>query len=165
MRSTTGRSVRKAAALVAVAAALFAGGAQAEEKQKPRVAVRAFAAKGVDPSVAATLETSFCTALGDKVDAICPDEIKAIMGAKQIQLGTGGCANEDECLNEIAKVSNATRIVTGEVSKLGELYLISVALIEASTNKVLARATERTGKLEDLLDKVESLATKLAAAR
>jgi len=148
------------AAAAGLAAALSAGTAQAEGKG--RVAVRNFAAKGVDPSIASTLETSFCTALADHYEALCPDEIKALMATRQQQLGLGGCDNEEECLKAISTVSNAPKVVTGEVGKLGVKYILSVTLLEAETNKVLARGTESTEKVEDLLDKVVVLAKKLA---
>ena len=61
--------------------------------------------------------------------------------------------------------AEAARVVTGEVSKLGETYLLSVSLIDAASAKVLARASEKAGKPEELLDKVNGLAKKLAAAK
>lgn len=133
---------------------------------KPKIAVRAFAAKGVDPSTAATLETSFCTALGNEgTDVLCPDEVKAMVSVKQQAMGFGSCDDDEACTRQISKVTDSQRVVTGEVAKLGELYIVSVTLIDAETNKVLARASDRSSKLEDLLDKVNGLAKKLAAAK
>jgi TolB-like protein len=152
---------------VAAAAAVLvmAGPAQAEGKVK--VAVRSFSAKGVDASVAGTLETSFCSALANQgLDVLCPEDVKALVTAKQADLGLGNCESDEECVKAIAKVSDAARVVTGEVSKLGDAYLISVSIIDAKNGKVLGRATsEKTNKVEDLLDRVDGLAKKLAAAQ
>lgn len=142
---------------------LGAGVASAADK----VAVRGFNAKGVDPAIAGTLETSFCNALAEQsMEVMCPDEMKALAGHEQIQLGVGSCAeNDDACIKATAKAAEAPRVVTGEVSKLGETFIISVALIDAATGKVLARGSDKTTKLEDLLDKLPALAKKLASAK
>jgi len=146
-----------------VLAANAAQAADKAEKEKPKVAVKSFAAKGVDSSVAGTLETSFCNALANQsMEVLCPDDLKAIISVKQTDLGMGSCDNEEECIKNIAKMSDAKRVVTGEVSKLGESFILSVAMIDAESGKVLSRASEKTSKLENLLDKVDSLAKKLA---
>jgi TolB-like protein len=153
------KRVRFSGALAA--AALLPAVALAQGK----IAVQAFSAKGVDASVASTLETSFCTALSEQgLDVICAEEVKAIVAASQRGLGFGTCEDE-ECLKNIAKAAEAARIVTGEVARLGDLFIMSVALIEPESNKVLARASERTKKVEDLLDKLTPLAKKLAEKR
>lgn len=133
---------------------------------KTRVAVRSFAAKGVDLSVAQTVETSFCTALSDAgYDVLCPDDVKALIASKATELGTGACDSDAECIQNIVKVSNAARVVSGEVSKLGDTYILSVSMIDAKTGSVVGRSSEKTNKLEGLLDKVEPLAKKLAAGK
>lgn len=143
---------------------LAAGAANAEAKGK--IAVRAFSAKGVDAAIASTLETSFCTALSEQgLEVMCPDEVRALVTAKQADLGLGNCESDDACLQAIAKMSEAARVVTGEVAKLGDVYIISVALIDPASGKVISRASEKTPKLEDLLDKLAPLAKKLAAAK
>jgi hypothetical protein len=129
---------------------------------KTRVAVRSFVAKGVDLSVAQTLETSFCTSLSEAgYDVLCPDDVKALIASKATELGTGACDSDEECVRNIVKASNAARVVNGEVSRLGDTFIISVAMIDAKTGSVVARATEKTNKLEMLLDKVGPLASKL----
>lgn len=138
----------------------------ARAEGKPRVAVKAFAAKGVDSSVSGTIETSFCSALANQsFDVLCPDDIKALIAAKQVDLGMGSCDNDDACVKSIGNIAHATKVVTGEVSKLGDSYILSVSIIDAENGKVLGRASDKTGKLEELLDKVDGLAKKLAAAK
>jgi TolB-like protein len=153
-------------AVVAALACVLALAPAARAEGKTRVAVKSFAAKGVDNSVAGTLETSFCSALSNQsMEVLCPDDIKALISAKQAELGLGKCDSDEECVKSIANVAHAAKVVTGEVSKLGESYILSVSIIDAENGKVLTRASDKTSKLEELLDKVEGLAKKLAAAK
>lgn len=148
-------------ACAVVAGLSWTGKAQAAE----RVVVQPFTAKGVDQNVASVIESSFCTALGEeKVEALCPDALTAILTNAQAQAGLGGnCGDEDAaCLKSLAKATDAKRIITGEVARLGDTYLVTVTLIDAGSNKVLTRATQKADKAEDLLDKVKPLAKKLA---
>ncbi len=139
---------------------------EAPKAASKRIAVRSFAAKGVDSNVAATVETSFCSALANEsLDVVCPDEIKALISVKQADLGLGNCDSDEECIKNIGKASDAGRVVTGEVSKLGESFIVSVAMIDSETGRVLSRASDKTPKVESLLDKLEGLAKKLAAAK
>lgn len=139
---------------------------QAEEKATPKVAVRTFAAKGVDASVAGTIETAFCDALSKQsLDVVCPDDIKALMSVRQTDLGLGNCDSEEECSKQVAKIASASHVVTGEVSKLGESFIVSATMIDAESGKVVARGSEKTSKLEALLDKLDGLAKQLASKK
>ena len=147
----------------AAAAGLSWGGVAAAAE---KVAVQAFQAKGVDQTVASIVESSFCSALSEeKVDAMCPDALAALMQSAQLNAGMGGtCGDEDaKCIEGLAKAADASRIATGQVSRLGDTFLLTVTLIDAGSKKVLVRATEKAGKAEDLLDKVKPLAKKVAA--
>jgi hypothetical protein len=166
MGSSFIRIARALAGGLAVVALLASVAVAADTKPAVKIAVRSFVAKGVDPSIAGVLETSFCSALGsESLDVICPEEIKAIISMKQSQLGFGSCDDDETCMKNIAKATEATRVVTGEVSKLGELYIVSVALLDAETSKVIARASDKSSKVEDLLEKVTGLAKKIAAQK
>jgi hypothetical protein len=165
--SKVGRFMSAVVAVLALSAGIAAAADTPPAKSPGKVAVRGFNAKGVDQSIAGTLETSFCNALAEQFpDVICPDEMKALAGHEQIQIGVGSCAEDDQgCIAATAKAAEAARVVTGEVSKLGDTYLISVALIDAGTGKVVARGSEKTSKVEDLLDKLPGLAKKLASVK
>ena len=166
----TGIQRWKNAALAACAFAVIAAPtAQAQEKaesKSSKVAVRSFAAKGVETSVAGTIETAFCDALSKQsLEVVCPDDVKALMSVRQTDLGLGNCDSEEECTKQVAKISEASRVVTGEVSRLGDSYIVSASMIDADSGKVLGRASEKTGKLEALLDKLEGLAKKLVSSK
>jgi len=151
---------------LATTAAVLAIATVAQAQTKTRVAVRSFAAKGVDASTAGTVETSFCNALSNQgFDVVCPDDVKALISVKQADLGLGNCDSDEECIKNIAKVADAGRVVTGEVSKLGDQYIISATMIDAVSGHVLGRASETTKKIDDILDRLDSLAKKLASAK
>ena len=151
---------------LATTAAFLAIATVAQAQTRTRVAVRSFAAKGVDASIAGTVETSFCNSLSNQgFDVVCPDDVKALISVKQADLGLGNCENDDECIKNVAKVADAARVVTGEVSKLGDQFIVSVTMIDAQSGRVLGRASDNTKKVEDILDKLDGLAKKLASAK
>lgn len=167
-----GKPTRRTILALTLLAALapIGPGSAAEDKTASgnRVAVRSFAAKGVDAAVASTVETSFCTALAAdrSLEVVCPDDLQALLAQRQAQFGLGGCdSNEEKCLKDLAQLSQASRIVSGEVSRVGELFVVSATLVDARSGKVLARASEKVKKVEALLDAVGPLAGKLAQAK
>jgi TolB-like protein len=149
-------------------ATLAAPRAHAEEKassKSSKVAVRAFLAKGVEASTASTIETAFCDALSKQsLEVVCSEDVKALFSMRQTDLGLGNCESEEECTKQVAKISEAGKVVTGEVSKLGDQYIVSATLIDAESSKVVGRASEKTSKLEGLLDKLDGLAKKLVSS-
>ena len=134
---------------------------------KLRVAVKRFVAEGVAPATASALESSFCQALGaEAIDVLCPSDIQALVQLKQAQMSFGTCGDDDEkCVRELAKLTEATRIVTGKISKVGGLYLVNLTLLDAASGKVIARTSDRATKEEELVDKLAGLAKKLARAK
>lgn len=152
--------------IAAVALASWAPAAQAEDKPQVRVAVRSFSAKGLEQSTASTLETVFCDALAkESYDVLCSEDLNAILTQRQQELGLGQCESDDDCLKSVGEIAHAAKMVTGEVSKVGDTYLISVTMIDVASGRVSSRATEKTTKLEQLLDKVPSVAHKLATGK
>lgn len=148
--------------VVAAVAVLFVASPARAEDKKAKIAVQQFTAKGVEATVASTLETSFCNELANYGDVLCSADVKSIMQYKQLELGVGACDNEDACLAQMAEAVQAEKVVTGEVSKLGSLFIINVTLVDPASKKVLARASEKTEKVEDLLEKLAGLAKKIA---
>lgn len=163
-----------AVAGVLVAAVCLAGVAQAEEtksadkKSEPsnRYAVRTFVAKGVDANVAGVVETSFCNALSSRgLDVLCPGDVHALLTQKHAQLELGACDQKEEsCLKGIAEVSKASRIVTGEVSKVGDVFQVSVSVVDPAQQRVVTRASERANRVEKLLEVVGVVAGKISGA-
>lgn len=165
-------AIRRWKLVILTAVAAFAVNAGAEEKapraeeKQSKVAVRAFGAKGVDASVAGTIETAFCDALSKQnLEVVCSEDVKALMNMRQTDLGLGNCDSEEECTKQVAKIAEAGRVVTGDVSKLGDQFIVSVTLIDAESSKVVARASDKTQKVEALLDKLEGLAKKLVSGK
>lgn len=169
-RRTVGSIVAAALfALVPMAQAQQAKPAQGEAKKadSTRTAVRSFTAKGVDISIAAILETQFCGALArQSVETVCPQELRMLITMRQADLGIGACDGaEDECLADIVKLSNADRVVTGEVARLAGSYIVSVSLLDAASGRVIARASETVKGEDKLLSVLDPLAKKLTSTK
>lgn len=150
---------------LAVMVLLAAAPGVARADGKTKMAVKSLRAQGVDAAVAATLESSLCAALAERYEVLCPGDIAALVSVKQAELSLGACEDDAACIQNIAQVAEASRVVAGEVGRVGKFYVVNLALLDPATNKVIARATEKTAKLEDLLDKVPALARQLSEAK
>lgn len=162
-----------------VLAALLPFGAQAEvkfenkvpEKTPPRTTVQPFSAsEGVERSVANALESIFCASLARQQpkdhEVLCAGDVQALLIQKHVQMELGNCdQQEDVCLADFGQLAQAERLVRGEVSRAGGLYLLSVSVLDPANKKVLARASERAKSLEKLLDAVDGLAKKVVETR
>ena len=122
--------------------------------------MRAFLAKGVEASTASTIETAFCDALSKQsLEVVCSEDVKALFSMRQTDLGLGNCESEEECTKQVAKISEAGKVVTGEVSKLGDQYIVSATLIGR-----LAVAKDRQGQRLGAVLLADALRRSLASA-
>ncbi|MGP8330463.1 MAG: CsgG/HfaB family protein, partial [Methanosarcinaceae archaeon] len=64
---------------------------------------------------------------------------------------TGVC-NTDECIVEAGRVLGVSKMIAGSVAKVGNLFTISIRMIDVSTGRILFSATEDTpGPIENVL--------------
>lgn len=146
-------------ALAAIAAVVLSANVASAND---RVAVRSIGAKGVEASAAATIEGLLCSAIADQsFDVVCPSDIEALMQNKAQAVSFGASCDSDDCLDQIAKIADAKKIVVGELSRLGDTFVLSLSLVDPAGDKVVNRASEKAAKLEEFLDKVPAVAKKL----
>ncbi len=158
--------------------ALVAGCAMMKAEEKPasngaapeasasglRIAVKPLKGSGIDAAATGTLEGQICTALFNAhADAICPDDLKAIISVKQQQMELGGCdASDADCMQKIAGVANANRVLIGEVGKIdGGGVVITLSMVDTTASRVVGRASERVGSLGDLPAKLPEMVNQL----
>ena len=98
-----------------------------------------------------------------KVRVLERSEMNKILREQAFQ--KSGACDTSECAVEIGRLLSVDRMVVGSVGKLGNLYTLSVRLLDVGTGEILFSVNEdREGRLEDLLvEAVPSLASKLAA--
>ncbi len=130
----------------------------------PLVAVEDFSARGVSANDAAIITDRLRSELlqTGKVRVLERGEMDKILKEQGFQ-GSGACDNS-ECGVEVGKLLSVDRMAVGSVGKIGELYTLSVRLLDVGTGEILFTSNQDFGgKLEGLLtESVPILAAKLS---
>lgn len=162
----TGFGKWKVGALSWALVACLGATASAAEAPKRKVAVKAFVAKGVEASAASVLEDELCAAFPTSTYSIlCSSDVRSLVSVKQQEMTFGNCTDDEDCAKQLAKITESQFVISGEVSRLGEEFVVSATLLEPAANRVVARARERAKKVEDLLSKMTDVAKKLAEGK
>jgi len=147
----------------------IAGGSGAENQPQPEKRVMNFIAV-MNLSCGDVVNKQNCNALTDMVieelvkikkytviDRANRDKILAEMGFQQT-----GCV-EESCTVEAGRVLGVGKIVVGNITKIGETFVVTLQLVNVETAAVEVAARERCDKckLEDLIDTVTNAARKL----
>lgn len=119
----------------------------------------------VDPKVAPVLTELVLEALltRHRLPALGPSDLKDMLDVEQ-QRQLLGC-EDSRCLSELAGALGAARLVSGLVGRLGELYVVSLKLVDLSSAQVLARASKRFAKLEEAPEAIGPLVDELVGAK
>ena len=152
VRSST-RWVTGALAATLCALGLSASAAPVNAK-RPRLAVLAIKAEGVEPSIASTVDETLTADLAKskKYEVIGRSEIEAIAGfqSDRMKLGCG----DNSCLAEIGDALEVDRLVFGSLGKAGNTFVLNTKLLEIDGAHVIARDTEVVGSADALLSAV-----------
>ncbi len=79
----------------------------------------------------------------------------------EMEFSMQGCT-DDTCALEIGKMLSAEMIVTGNLSKVGSRYLMSVKMLETETSRTMGTANGKYNDLDELIDGLEPIAFGLA---
>jgi len=125
--------------------------AETPELAPTRVVVPDLEAQGVDADLAANLTNVILTRLSQlpNLEIVARQDLANLLDQeKQRQLV--GCGDDAACLSDLAGALDAGLLVTGTVGKVGERYLLSLALLD-TTNAKLIRRVSREALLVDSL--------------
>jgi hypothetical protein len=162
----TGHGKWMVGALTWALVACLGAAASASEAPKRKVAVKAFVAKGVEASAASVLEDELCAAFPTATHAIlCSSDVRSLISVKQQEMTFGNCTDDEDCARQLAKITESQFVVSGEVSRIGDEFVVSATMLEPAANRVVARARDRAKKIEDLLGKMADIAKKLAEGK
>jgi len=92
------------------------------------------------------------------------DKMTKILDEMQFQMS--GCTS-DECVVEVGRIVGVKKMIAGSVSKVGEIYSVSIRLIDVETSKIEATAIEDIeGSLGTVLTKaVPSVAKQISGLK
>lgn len=121
------------------------------------------AGAGVAPAVAQSVTDAFAGELrklpGHQL--LTQQELTAVLGVER-QRQLAGCA-ESACMTEIASALDVDAVVTGNLARLGQSWLLQVQLVDARKGVTKAHASRRkkSAEIDDLLDELPSVAKEL----
>lgn len=132
--------------LLLLVALLPAAAAAADAVSPPalRVALRTLRSEGVEPSLAALVQSAVCAEIGRQkgVEAVCPEDLAAAAELARSSVAFGTCTSE-ECLRRVEALARADRRVTGEVSRAGDGLLLSLELWDGEATRPRRKVAER----------------------
>ena len=130
-----------------------------------QLVVPTLATTGVDAKVAPVLTELVLEALlsRHRLPALGPTDLKDMLDVEQ-QRQLLGC-EESRCLSELAGALGAARLVSGMVGRLGELYVVSLKLVDLGSAQVLSRASKKFARIEEAPEIMGPLVDELVGAK
>ena len=158
-----GSSNRTAAAPIVLCAlsALLPGPATAAEQ----IVVPEVATTGVEPMIATVVTELILEALLNRhgVKALGPSDVKDMLDVEQQKMLMG--CDQNSCMAELAGAMGANRVIAGMVGRLGSLFVVTLKLIDTQSAEVVARASRRFSKVEQVPEAVGPLVDDLLSAK
>ncbi len=91
-----------------------------------------------------------------------PGDISNLLGLERQKQLLGCGESSSSCATELAGALNADRIISGDLSRIDDTFLLNLSLQDARTGKALGRSGRRVdGKLATLLDEVPAAVTEV----
>lgn len=108
-------------------------------------------AKGVSAHEASAVSTAACHALAkhQQYDVLCGDDLRNMMQFGALSATFNGC-DDETCYAGMARALKARYVVSGTVTKLGKLFMLSLSMFDTKTNKPAGRTTIKAETLEQL---------------
>lgn len=130
----------------------------------PRVALLPLSAgDGVKPQTAESFTDALAAEIRklNAVQLVTERELGAVVSLER-QKQLLGC-DTSSCMAELAGALDASELVTGSLSKLGESWLLQVQRVNATTGNTVGHASRRKkgGNIDDLLDDLPQVAQQL----
>jgi len=109
---------------------------------KPKVAVMNFDVVGMDPSASILLTDRFRAELykTNRYEVMERAKMEELLKEQAFQIS--GACNSNECVIQVGKILGTTQMVAGSVGQIGQMYSISVRIVDVETGRILGNETE-----------------------
>jgi hypothetical protein len=127
-----------------------------------KIAVPAFTAEGVSEELARTVTRIFAEALMRHPgwNVVTQDELFALLHHEQ-DLQLAGC-DDAQCAMDVGAALEASHVITGSVGRLGEAWVVSLALMRLPDGHVERRVSETVATEAALGEQLRAAAERLA---
>ena len=146
------KTISKRFTIIFLALAFLAQTPPVAPQAKTSIAVYPIkAVEGVDKSIAATLTSlmGYQLTQSPKLIVIKEDMLKVVMERQAMNISDA--CDSTMCQVEIGKLVQAQKMVTGELSKLGKLYILTTSVIDIKTGATESSSMDRCACAEDQL--------------
>jgi predicted Fe-Mo cluster-binding NifX family protein len=152
--------MRASAGLLVVLSTFASGAALADDK--PQLLVLDFRAEGVDEGTADLIMDVVTSAFGkaNRFDVKSSDDIAELLNLEAGKSALG--CDDASCMAEIAGAMGAEFVVTGRIGKLGETYIVKVAVLKPATAATVGQETVQAKSLDELPARLKPIAQKLS---
>lgn len=135
--------------------------AGSDEAAPPRLLVMDLQANGVDSGTVKTVQGLLVDTIAAQktYDVLSGNDIRRVLEA-EANKALLGCS-DDSCMAEVAGAMGAERVVYGSLGKLGDMYVVQLALFDSTEVKVLRRANIKEPELTQIPDRLPALVTRL----
>jgi len=152
--------MRAPMALVALAILTVSGPARSAER--PQLLVLDFRAEGVDKGTADLIMDVVTSAFAktNRFDVKSSDDIAELLNLEAGKSALG--CDDASCMAEIAGALGAELVVSGRIGKLGETYILKIAVLKPATATTVGQETVQAKSLDELPARLKPVAKKLA---
>lgn len=118
---------------------------------KPKLLVQDFKAKGTEPHEASVISSAACVAFSKspRYDVLCGDDLRNLMQFGALASSFNSC-QDDSCYASLGEAMQARFLVTGSVTKVKSLYILSLSLLDTKVGKTTARTEIKASSIEKL---------------
>lgn len=139
--------------LSVLAAVVLAAAEPQAAAEKPRLFVATLAAQGVDPTEAAAFTDAIGATLASRglFRVITTKDLESLLGAERQKQLLGVCeADPSACSQSAADAVTARFVLSGQLSRLGTAYQLSLQMVDTEKGQAVARALKLSDDLKTL---------------
>jgi TolB-like protein len=134
-------------------AALPALAQTAPKDQKPRIFVSDITAHDVTPAQASGFTDAVVASLTNRglFDVVSARDVQSLLGVERQRQLMGTCAaGEGQCAKDVSELLNARFVLSGQLSRLGSAYQLTLQVVDTATTRPVGRSTRLSGTFEEL---------------
>lgn len=121
--------------------------------KKPRVFVNDVAAVDVTAAQASAFTDAVAAALTNRglFEVVSSRDVQTLLGVERQKQLLGTCSGDDgRCAKDVSALLDARFVVSGQLSKVGSAYQLTLQAVDTAQSKPVGRATRLSGTVEEL---------------